>query len=130
LECPRRGPRARTGWRWLRTPVHELASAGHRVLVEAGAGEASSISDEGWEEAEAVVAGDAGRVYDESELVVKIHGPVEEERRHLREDMILFSFLSLTVNGGSCWTSRLPLRRHRYGDHYVTATGCCRYSPR
>ncbi len=31
--------------------VHELARAGHRVLVEAGAGEASSIPDERYEEA-------------------------------------------------------------------------------
>jgi alanine dehydrogenase len=31
--------------------VHKFASAGHRVLVEAGPGEASSISDEMWEEA-------------------------------------------------------------------------------
>ena len=80
--------------------VHELARAGHRVLVEAGAGEASSILDERYEEAGARVVDDAGRVYAESELVVKVQGPVEEERRHLREGMILFSFLSLSVNEG------------------------------
>jgi alanine dehydrogenase len=80
--------------------VHELARAGHRVLVEAGAGEASSILDGRYEEAGARVVDDAGRVYAESELVVKVQGPVEEERRHLREGMILFSFLSLSVNEG------------------------------
>ncbi len=80
--------------------VHELARAGHRVLVAAGAGEASSIPDERYEEAGARIVDDAGRVYGESELVVKVHGPVEEEREHLREGMILFSFLSLTINGG------------------------------
>jgi alanine dehydrogenase len=78
--------------------VYELTRAGHRVLVGAGAGEASSIADEQYEEAGAVVVGEAGRVYEESELVVKVYGPVEEEYDLLREGLILFSFLSLPVN--------------------------------
>jgi alanine dehydrogenase len=78
--------------------VHELARAGHRVTVEAGAGEASSIADEHYEEAGALIAREAGRVYQDSELVVKVHGPVQEEYAYLREGMILFSFLSLPVN--------------------------------
>jgi alanine dehydrogenase len=80
--------------------VYELARAGHRVLVEAGAGEASSIPDQHYEEAGAVVVGEAGRVYEDSELVVKVYGPVEEEYRYLREGLILFAFLSLPVNPG------------------------------
>jgi alanine dehydrogenase len=78
--------------------VHELTRAGHRVLVEAGAGEASSIADSMYEEAGALVVREAGRVYDESELVVKVYGPTEREYAHLREGLILFSFLSLAVN--------------------------------
>jgi alanine dehydrogenase len=80
--------------------VYELARAGHRVLVGAGAGEASSIPDEQYEQAGAVVVGEAGRVYEESELVVKVYGPVEEEYDLLRDGLILFSFLSLPVNAG------------------------------
>jgi alanine dehydrogenase len=80
--------------------VYELVRAGHRVLVGTGAGEASSIADEQYEEAGAVVVGEAGRVYEESELVVKVYGPVEEEYAYLREGLILFSFLSLPVNPG------------------------------
>ena len=78
--------------------AHELARAGHRVLVEAGAGEASSIPDERYEEAGARISEDPARVYGESELVVKVQGPVEEEREHLREGTVLFSFLSLSVD--------------------------------
>ena len=78
--------------------VHELTRAGHRVLVEAGAGEASSIADERYEGAGALISDDAARVYDDSELVVKVHGPVGEERERLREGMVLFSFLSLPIN--------------------------------
>jgi alanine dehydrogenase len=80
--------------------VYELARAGHRVLVETGAGEASSIPDERYEEAGAILVGEAGRVYEDSELVVKVYGPTEEEYRYLREGLILFAFLSLPVNPG------------------------------
>jgi alanine dehydrogenase len=78
--------------------AHELVRAGHRVLVEAGAGEASSIPDERYVEAGARIAEDPARLYAESELVVKVQGPVAEEREHLREGLILFSFLSLSVD--------------------------------
>ena len=78
--------------------AHELSRVGHRVLVEAGAGEASGIPDEAFEEAGARVVGDAAKVWDDSELVVKVYGPTEEERKRLRENLILFSFLSLPIN--------------------------------
>jgi alanine dehydrogenase len=80
--------------------VYELARAGHRVLVETGAGEASSIPDERYEEAGAILVGEAGRVYEDSELIVKVYGPTEKEYRYLREGLILFAFLSLQVNPG------------------------------
>ena len=80
--------------------VHELSRAGHRVLVEAGAGEASSIADAQYEEAGAVVVDDVGSVYGESEIVVKVYGPTAEEYACLREDLVLISFLSLPVNPG------------------------------
>jgi alanine dehydrogenase len=80
--------------------VHELARAGHRVLVEAGAGEASSIADEEYAASGALVVEDAGRVYEDSELVVKVYGPTEEEYAHLKEGLILFSFLGLPINPG------------------------------
>jgi alanine dehydrogenase len=78
--------------------VHELARAGHRVIVETGAGEASSIADAEYREAGAQVVEEAGSVYSDSELVVKVQGPLEEEYAYLREGLILFSFLSLPVN--------------------------------
>jgi len=80
--------------------IHELTRAGHRVLVEAGAGGGSSIPDGRYEEAGARIVGEARRVYDDSELVVKVYGPVEEEYEYLREGLILFSFLSLPINPG------------------------------
>src|SRR5215217_4156178 len=78
--------------------VYELTRAGHRVLVEAGAGEASSIADDRYEDAGGRILDDAARVYGDSEIVVKVYGPVEEEFPYLREGLVLISFLSLPVN--------------------------------
>ena len=78
--------------------VYELTRAGHRVFVEAGAGRASSIADERYEEAGARLVEESGLVYADSEIVVKVYGPVEEEYEYLREDLVLISFLSLPVN--------------------------------
>ncbi len=78
--------------------VYELTRAGHRVSVEAGAGEASSIADAAYEEAGGRVVEEPARVYADSEIVVKVYGPVEEEYEYLREGLILLSFLSLPVN--------------------------------
>ncbi|HET7477987.1 MAG TPA: alanine dehydrogenase [Rubrobacteraceae bacterium] len=80
--------------------VNELARSGHRVLVETGAGEASSISDAEYEQAGARLVSDPAVVYSESELVAKVYGPIREEHQNLREGLILISFLSLPVNPG------------------------------
>lgn len=78
--------------------VNELARAGHRIVVERGAGEASSIRDEQYEEAGGRLAEDAKSVFADSELVVKVYGPVPQEYGYLHEGLILLSFLSLPVN--------------------------------
>src|SRR5919112_1870097 len=78
--------------------VYELTRAGHRVFVESGAGEASSIADAAYEDAGGRLVDEAAKVYGDSEIVVKVYGPVEEEFEYLREGLILFSFLSLPIN--------------------------------
>jgi alanine dehydrogenase len=80
--------------------VHELSRAGHRVLVEPGAGELSAISDEEYSRAGAKLAGGAQEVYAESELLAKVYGPVAEEYEYLRSGMMISAFLSLAVNRG------------------------------
>lgn len=80
--------------------VYELTRAGHRVLVELGAGEESSIPDEEYAEAGAKVVGEASEVYGESELVAKVYGPQPEEHGYLRKGLMICAFLSLAVNPG------------------------------
>ena len=78
--------------------VHELVRAGHRVHVEAGAGEGADVSDEEYRDAGARVVAGAEGVWRDSELVAKVFGPLPEEYGYLREELILFAFLSLAVN--------------------------------
>jgi len=78
--------------------IHELTRAGHRVFVQRGAGEGSSIADAEYEAAGARLADEAGKVYADSELVAKVYGPVREEYGYLKPGLILLSFLSLPIN--------------------------------
>ena len=80
--------------------VAELTRVGHRVLVEKGAGEASSLADKEYEQAGAKMVAEAADVYGDSELVAKVQGPLPEEYEYLREGLTIMAFLSLPVNRG------------------------------
>lgn len=78
--------------------VNELTGVGHRVFVQSGAGESSGISDDEYRRAGARMVAEGKKVYEDSELIIKVYGPVEEEFGYLRRDLILLSFLALPVN--------------------------------
>jgi alanine dehydrogenase len=75
--------------------VRELAVAGHRVLVERGAGEDSAITDSEYEAAgaEAVPVDDAWA----AEMVVKVKEPQASEYGYLRSGLVLFTYLHLAA---------------------------------
>ncbi|HEV8308552.1 MAG TPA: alanine dehydrogenase [Methylomirabilota bacterium] len=70
-----------------------LGEAGHRVVVERGAGLGSSIRDEDYAGVGASL-GDAAEVWG-AELVVKVKEPVAEEYPRLRAGQVLFTYLHL-----------------------------------
>lgn len=72
-----------------------LREAGHQVLVEAGAGEGSSIHDEDYRRAGAVVAGAAAEVWGQSDLVIKVKEPQPSEYPFFRRGLTLFTYLHL-----------------------------------
>ena len=74
--------------------VRHLVGAGHRVVVECGAGEGSGYSDEKYRLAGAVMASSPEEVW-RSEMVVKVKEPLEQEYRFLRSELVLFTFLHL-----------------------------------
>lgn len=75
--------------------VRELALAGHRVLVERGAGEGSSLPNEQFVAAGAEVV-DAAAAWS-ADLVVKVKEPQPEEFQYLRDDAVLLTFLHLAA---------------------------------
>ncbi len=74
--------------------VTALTEAGHKVVVEAGAGAGSSIPDTDYEAAGAKVASEAGEVW-AADLVVKVKEPQPAEYAFFRPGLILFTYLHL-----------------------------------
>jgi alanine dehydrogenase len=77
--------------------VREFASRGHRVLIQSGAGLGCAITDEDFKQKGAVIVKDAGDIYAESDMILKVKEPLVQEFDFLRENQILFTFLHLAV---------------------------------
>src|SRR5690349_11150123 len=75
--------------------VAALREARHEVLVEAGAGEGSSIPDEEYSRAGARILKTAGEVWGRADLVIKVKEPQPSEYAYFRPGLILFTYLHL-----------------------------------
>ncbi len=75
--------------------VTALVEAGHRVLVESGAGDGSSIPDKFYERAGAEILPAAAQVWAEAGMVIKVKEPQPAEYSFLRPNLILFTYLHL-----------------------------------
>src|SRR5947209_5484734 len=75
--------------------VKELVDAGHKVLVQASAGEMSSMSDDDYKQAGAQIVRSAAEVWRQADMVVKVKEPVPSEFSNLRTDLVLFTYLHL-----------------------------------
>jgi alanine dehydrogenase len=78
--------------------ARELAIAGHDVVIQAGAGHGSAISDADYEAQSARIVPDADAVFNEAELILKVKEPLIEEVHHLRPEHVLFTYLHLAPN--------------------------------
>lgn len=75
--------------------VIALREAGHEVLVQTGAGKASSLPDEDYVEAGARILPAAEEVWSAADLVVKVKEPQPSEYPRLRPGLLLFTYLHL-----------------------------------
>jgi len=75
--------------------VIALREAGHRVLVQAGAGAGSSIPDSEYTEAGAEMLPAASEVWAGADLVVKVKEPQPAEYGFFRPELVLFTYLHL-----------------------------------
>jgi len=76
--------------------VAELVRAGHELLIQQGAGEASGYTDAQYQSAGGQIVDSAEAVYQAS-LVVKVKEPVAGDLALLRDDQLLFSYLHLAA---------------------------------
>ena len=75
--------------------VAELVRHGHEVVVEQGAGLGAGLGDDLYTAAGARIAPDAGAVFADAELIVKVKEPLPAERTRLRRGQVLFTYLHL-----------------------------------
>lgn len=74
--------------------VKKYVKAGLEVVVEAGAGEGSSIVDSRYAEAGATVVADASAAWAGADLVVKVSVPSVEEVSRMKAGAVLVSFMA------------------------------------
>src|SRR5258708_19656299 len=77
--------------------VHALTRAGHRVLIQHGAGEGAGFPDSDYRRAGGRIVHSAELAWS-AELVLKVKEPLASEFRYFRPNLILFAFLHLAPN--------------------------------
>ncbi len=78
--------------------VEELTRAGHRVLIEAGAGQGSGIPDEDYAVHGAEIVDGPEAVFGEAELLVKVKEPQPSEWPLLRARQMLFTYFHFAAD--------------------------------
>src|SRR4051794_13753632 len=78
--------------------VEELTRAGHRVLIQAGAGQGSGIADERYLENGAEIVADAAAILGAADLIVKGKEPLPPEYPLLRPGQIVFTYFHFAAS--------------------------------
>jgi alanine dehydrogenase len=75
-----------------------LSRSGHTVLVEAGAGLGTGISDEEYASHGAEIVASAEEVWARSELIVKVKEPLPSEYHRIRPHQVLFTYFHFAAS--------------------------------
>ena len=75
--------------------VRELSEHGHEVLVQAGAGEGSAITDASYEAQGATIVADAAAVFSRAEMILHVKELQPSEIEMLQPGQLLFTYLHL-----------------------------------
>ncbi|WP_166904254.1 alanine dehydrogenase [Mycobacterium sp. DL440] len=78
--------------------VAELTRRGHDVIVQAGAGEGSAITDNDFKATGAEIVTTADEVWAEAELLLKVKEPIAAEYSRMRKGQTLFTYLHLAAS--------------------------------
>ncbi|MCP3772539.1 alanine dehydrogenase [Paenibacillus sp. MZ04-78.2] len=74
-----------------------LREAGHRVMVEAGAGAGSGFSDDEYAKEGVELLPSAAEVWGKAEMIMKVKEPLPAEFGYFREGLTLFTYLHLAA---------------------------------
>lgn len=87
-------------YRVAMTPVgvEELTRAGHRVLIERGAGSGSGISDDQYAQHGAEIVDSASDVWTEAHLIVKVKEPLPKEWPLMRSGQTVFTYFHFAAD--------------------------------
>ena len=77
--------------------VHALVSAGHRLLIEAHAGDGSGFPDAEFRAAGATLLPTPADVWSSADLLLKVKEPLPSEFPFLRPNLLLFTYLHLAA---------------------------------
>src|SRR5271168_4939018 len=72
--------------------VEELTRAGHRVLIQAGAGSGSGISDEQYVANGAEIVSIEEEIWQRADLIVKVKEPLPREWPYMRAGQFVFTY--------------------------------------
>jgi alanine dehydrogenase len=78
--------------------VEELTRAGHKVLIQTGAGHGSGISDEQYLANGAEIVASATAIWSQADLIVKVKEPLPEEWPALRAGQIVFTYFHFAAD--------------------------------
>ena len=76
----------------------EFIRAGHKVVIEKGAGLGSAITDDQYIAAGATIEADVEKIWRDAEMILKVKEPIEAEYPRLRAGQILFTYLHLAAS--------------------------------
>ena len=77
--------------------VRELTAHGHRVLIQKGAGNGSSLNDRDYRAVGAEIVSSAADVFADADMVLKVKEPQPTEIDMLGDSQILFTYLHLAA---------------------------------
>ena len=78
--------------------VEELTRRGHKVLIQAGAGQGSGISDEQYRQNGAEIVSSAADVWQRADLIVKVKEPLPVEWPLMRAGQIVFTYFHFAAD--------------------------------
>jgi alanine dehydrogenase len=77
--------------------VDTMIRAGHKVLVEKGAGLGAGFCDEDYKAVGAEIINEASDVWAKSEMIVKVKEPLASEYGYFKKGLIIFTYLHLAA---------------------------------